>query len=105
MTMKNIAILAALATLFVAGCGPKEEATTDVTTNDGATKPTVVVAYDLGTKKKGDQGVCVMCNAKEGTTAEEPVAETIDYEGKTYLFCNEAEKAEFISDPAKYAKK
>jgi len=36
---------------------------------------------------------------------EEEAIETIDYEGKTYLFCNEAEKATFISEPAKYAVK
>ncbi|MBI3927008.1 MAG: YHS domain-containing protein [Armatimonadetes bacterium] len=42
---------------------------------------------------------------KEGTTAEEEVKETVDYQGKTYGFCDEAEKAEFISNPAKYAVK
>ena len=41
----------------------------------------------------------------EGATEEEVAAETIDYEGKTYMFCNESEKATFISAPAKFAVK
>ncbi|MCW5865640.1 MAG: YHS domain-containing protein [Candidatus Eremiobacteraeota bacterium] len=44
-----------------------------------------------------------MCVVKEGKPGEETVAETLDYKGKTYVFCNESEKAEFISEPAKYA--
>ena len=32
-----------------------------------------------------------------------PVKASIEYEGKGYYFCNEAEKAEFISNPKKYA--
>ncbi len=101
--MKNIAILTAIAALFVTGCGPKEEAATDTpktTTSTGT--PSTVVAYDIGTKKKGDMGVCVICNAKEGTSAEEEVKETLDYAGKTYVFCNESEKADFIKEPTKY---
>ena len=98
--MKNIALIAAFAALAIAGCGAKDEgaANTDTPT------PTVV-AYDLGSKKIGDMGICVICNAKEGTTSEEAVKETLDYDGKTYAFCSEAEKAEFISDPKKYTGK
>lgn len=43
-----------------------------------------------------------MCNKVEGTTAEEEVVETLDHKGKTYVFCNEKEKADFISDPTKF---
>lgn len=104
--MKNIAILAASAALVLTACAPKEEAPADTKGTASTTSaPAVTVAYEIGSKKKGDMGVCVMCNAKEGTTAEEEVKDMIDYEGKTYLFCNESEKAEFISDPKKYAKK
>jgi len=39
----------------------------------------------------------------DGTTESEAVKATLDYKGKTYGFCSEAEKAEFISNPAKYA--
>lgn len=106
--MKYITILAVISALLIAGCGPKEDAAaptdnTAATKNQSATP--VVVAYDLGSKKKGDKGICVICNAKEGTTAEEEVVQTLDYQGKTYIFCNESEKADFIADPAKYAKK
>lgn len=103
--MKHIVILAAFAALFITGCGPKEEVTTDTNKPAATTSPATVVAYDIGSKKKGDMGVCIICNAKEGMTAEEEVIETIDYQGKTYVFCNEAEKADFISDPSKYVKK
>lgn len=104
--MKNIAIIAAIAALFITGCGPKDEASTpNPTTKAPSTTPDVVVAYDIGTKKKGDKGICVVCNAKEGTTMEEEVRETLDYKDKTYIFCNESEKADFIADPTKYVKK
>lgn len=105
--MKHVAILATLAVLCVVGCGPKEASPTVDSSTTTATPPVAptVVAYELGTKKKGDKGVCVICNAKEGSTAEEEVTETLDYQGKTYVFCNESEKAEFIADPTKYVKK
>jgi len=45
----------------------------------------------------------VVCVVKEGATAKETVVETLDYKGQTYVFCNESEKAEFISDPRKFA--
>ena len=50
-------------------------------------------------------GLCVVCVVNEGSNEEEVAAETLDYEGKTYLFCNESEKATFISAPAKFAVK
>jgi hypothetical protein len=67
--------------------------------------PADQTAYTLGSIKKGDKAHCVVCTVKEGNPGEELVAETLDYQGKTYAFCNEKEKAEFISEPAKYAAK
>lgn len=52
---------------------------------------------------KGDKAHCAVCFAKDGKTTEEEAKEVLDYKGKPYAFCNESEKAEFISDPAKYA--
>lgn len=57
----------------------------------------------LDSIKKGSTAVCVVCHVKEGTNKPETVSETINYKGKTYAFCNESEKAEFISEPKKYA--
>ena len=62
-------------------------------------------AYAQGSIKKGDLAICVVCAVNEGSTEKEPAHEVIDYEGKTYSFCNEEEKAQFISSPAKYAAK
>ena len=108
ITSKLIILAAGLAILVGAGCAPTQEAST--ATNEASktseTAPAsslgVVPAYEVGSKKKGDMAICVMCNKKEGTTREEEVKETLDYKGKTYAFCNEAEKAEFISSPDKY---
>jgi YHS domain-containing protein len=89
------------------GCAQKESETPQETApaaNAPAGGAAVQVAFDPGTVKVGDKAVCVICNAKEGSTAAEEVKETIDYQGKTYAFCNESEKAEFISDPKKYVK-
>jgi YHS domain-containing protein len=60
-------------------------------------------AYPQGSVKKGDMALCVVCAVNEGATEKEAAVETIDYEGKTYAFCNEEEKAQFISTPAKFA--
>lgn len=96
--------MAAVAALVIAGCGGSGEPQT-VSTGSTASTPAAAVAHEQGSLKKGDPAICVVCNVKEGTTAEEEVKETVDYQGKTYGFCDEAEKAEFISNPAKYAVK
>ena len=62
-------------------------------------------AYPEGSIKKGNMALCVVCAINEGATEKEAAVETIDYEGKTYAFCNEEEKAQFISSPAKFAAK
>lgn len=103
-------ILVAAAALSLAACGPSTDTTgaaSPATSLATATSPgaaQVQVAFAQGTIKKGDQAVCVVCATNEGSTAAEEVHETIDYQGKTYAFCNETEKAEFISNPSKYAK-
>jgi len=102
-------VLGMLLVSGVFGCAEKEAGTSQSTgTAPAANAPSggaaVQVAYEPGTINVGDKAVCVICNAKEGSTAPEEVKETLDYDGKTYAFCNESEKAEFISDPKKYAK-
>jgi YHS domain-containing protein len=108
-SMKRLVMCAALAAIWVgslSGCSQKEEETT-VATPPTATAPAtttvVTTAHPLGSVKVGDKAVCVICAAKEGTSVAEDVKETLDYQGKTYAFCNLDEKAEFISDPSKYA--
>lgn len=55
--------------------------------------------------KKPAKAVCTVCKVREGAKAKpEEVKATINYKGKTYPFCDINEKAEFISNPAKYAK-
>lgn len=111
--MKTRVTIGALAALLViAGCGSKEEptaasSTTPAATGSSSSAPAAasLAAYEVGSKKKGDKAVCIVCNVKEGSTEEEEVKETLDYQGKLYVFCNEAEKADFISDPKKFAAK
>jgi YHS domain-containing protein len=50
------------------------------------------------------KAVCVVCAKKTGKQELEPVHSSLVYKGKTYYFCEDKEKAEFISNPAKYAK-
>lgn len=85
--------------LLLAACSPSSPPAAT------PTSASVSHAYAMGSKKKGDSAICAVCAVKEGTSSPETVAETIDYEGKTYTFCNESEKAEFISSPGKYAEK
>jgi YHS domain-containing protein len=49
------------------------------------------------------KAVCPVCAVKEGKKELEPVKASLKYKGKTYYFCNLQDKAEFISNPAKYA--
>ncbi len=92
------------------GCGnsptPESSPTSSPATSTNASSPAAhgPAAYDQGSKKKGDKAICIVCNVREGTTEEEAVVETLDYQGKTYTFCNESEKAEFISEPSKFVK-
>jgi len=100
--MKRGWILGALLAAALAGCS-QGGAPAPTASETAAAAGKVKVAYELGTIKKGDKAHCVVCVIKEGSREEEPVAETVDYKGRTYAFCNESEKAEFISDPARYA--
>lgn len=88
------------------GSSPSPRATTAQAPPPAASGTPAVAAapyaYPQGSIKKGDMALCVICAVKEGATEKEAAHEVIDYEGKTYSFCNESEKAEFISSPAKY---
>lgn len=121
--MKNVLFNTAMAALVIAGvltgCGQKE---TDQVATTATTSPTVstvaspgmteatsarsfavVTGQPKGSLKVGGRAVCAVCAVKEGTKETEEVKDVLDYKGKTYGFCNESEKAEFISEPAKYA--
>jgi YHS domain-containing protein len=87
--MKHMTMLVALAALMV-----------------GAAQTNVAAAPPKGkaAAKKPAKAVCAVCKVKEGSTKPEEVKATLKYKGKTYPFCSVDEKAEFISNPAKYAK-
>lgn len=119
-----IAAVAALSTSLLVGCGEKEDtsqpappqvsvstppapatgagssAGTEASTGTAAVKTAATVTEG---KKDLKEAVCVICAAKSGATAPEPVVASIEYKGKGYYFCNDSEKAEFISNPDKYA--
>ena len=99
----NPSLLVSVLALILVGCASSDPAPAASSTESAT--PAVQVAYDTGTLKKGDQANCVICVTDEGTDHPETVAETLDYKGKTYAFCNESEKAAFISNPTKYVKK
>ncbi|OIP05902.1 MAG: hypothetical protein AUJ96_09990 [Armatimonadetes bacterium CG2_30_66_41] len=95
-----------LCVCVLGGCGPKKaaeapESSPATSAAPSPAAPTTGVA--LGSIKVGDKAVCAVCAVNDGTTESEAVKATLDYKGKTYGFCSEAEKAEFISNPAKYA--
>ena len=88
------------------GSSPSPAATTALAPTPSATAvASAPHAYPQGSIKKGDMALCAVCAVNEGATAKEPAHETLDYEGKTYAFCNQDEKAQFISTPAKFASK
>jgi len=106
---KNIWIVTCLAALILGGCKASETpapSASQTPTAAASTAPTAVsYAYDVGSIKKGDMAMCVVCVVNDGATEAEAAVETIDYEGKTYVFCSEQEKAQFISEPKKFASK
>jgi YHS domain-containing protein len=101
--MKTLATLVGLtlAIGLLAGCSREAEA--PAAPAAPTAQPAVVTGNALGSVKVGDQALCAICVVKDGTTAKEEVKATLDYRGKTYAFCSEDEKAEFISSPARYA--
>lgn len=109
----RLCILALMAIL--AGCSgggaptssPSAGATTAQAAPATSGSPAMAAAhsYAQGSIKKGDMALCAVCAVNDGATEKEAAVETIDYEGKTYAFCNEEEKAQFISSPAKFASK
>ena len=107
MKHKLFPVLVTLSALVFVGCAAKEEASSTAPTSSSATStaaPIEAVSYEKGSKKKGDMGVCAVCTVKDGKpTAEEEAKVVLDYKEKSYVFCNEAEEAEFISNPTKYA--
>lgn len=54
-------------------------------------------------EKMPAKAVCPVCAVKEGKKVMEPVKSSLKYKGKIYYFCDQKDKAEFISNPSKYA--
>jgi len=54
-----------------------------------------------GRKKVGEEFVCPIDGMRMKVTEQTPTAE---YQGKTYYFCNEADKQAFSQDPDRYAR-
>lgn len=100
MKIARWSLLVAVAAALLGGCSKGSDSSPG---SASTATPKVTVAYAQGSIKKGDKAHCVVCAVKEGSSEEEPVAEVLDYKGKTYAFCNEKEKAEFISEPARFA--
>lgn len=118
--MKNIILSATalFALLALAGCGAKDDAPaansapaatgsqTAATSNDEFGPIATAASYEVGSKKVGDKAVCVVCSVNDGKAGEEEdVKQTLDYQGKTFVFCNESEKADFISNPKRFTAK
>lgn len=93
MKITTLVLSAAVAVSAIAVASPVNAA------EKPAKKPAAKAKAKLPAK-----AVCVVCAAKSGKQELEPVHSSIDYKGKTYYFCEQKDKAEFISNPAKYAK-
>lgn len=108
MNVKSIKfwIITVLAGALPCGCsGPSPTAQVSPAGGGASTAASPAYAYNAGSLKKGDMAICVVCAVNEGSKEKEATVETIEYEGKAYAFCNEEEKAQFISSPAKFAAK
>ncbi len=101
----GLVCVAALAAAVLGGCGGGEQAEAPASGQPSSAPKAAAVSRSVpvGPVKVGDKALCVICSVNEGTTEAEEVKQTLDYKGRTYAFCNESEKAEFISNPTKYA--
>lgn len=119
--MRSILIAAMAAALLVGGCAQSptahedhpghvegDKAPGDHADHEGHTPGDELsatpgkAAYETGSIQVGDKGVCVVCATEDNSSEEETVAATVEYQGKTYAFCSEDEKARFLTDPARY---
>jgi YHS domain-containing protein len=96
--MKTVSMMVALAVLSLGTLGVQPAAM-------AAAKAASKTAAKAKAGKAGSpkMAVCPVCAVKEGKKVPEPVKASLKYKGKTYYFCNLQDKAEFISNPAKYA--
>jgi hypothetical protein len=86
----------------LAGCRPADTKDAappaSVAAPPAPSEPPAATGAPLGSIKVGDKAVCSACAAEGGEHGLEEVKATLDYQGKTYAFCSEAEKAQFISE-------
>lgn len=84
--MRKLTMMAVMAVALVAGCDKGDSAAT-------------AVAPAQASAPKGPTAECVICVGHEiEVTAETAKAE---HDGKTYYFCSDYCKKEFVADPAK----
>lgn len=98
--------VALLGTVALAGCAAPKPEVAAPPPAPAASASAATGATVTDGKKDLKEAVCVVCAANgghEGQVHPEPVAASVLYHGKGYYFCNEGEKAEFISNPTKYA--
>jgi YHS domain-containing protein len=95
--MKTVSLLMTLAAVSTGVLGLQPGA--------GAAKaaPKPAAKAKAGNAQAPKKAVCSVCAVKEGKKVLEPVQASLKYKGKMYYFCSPKDKAEFISNPAKYA--
>lgn len=110
-SLLSVVMLAAVLCVLT-GCNPENSPNSAPPANPSANAksaaPAAIIAEGApeGSIKVGDMAVCAICMVNAGKPTEpEPVKDVLNYKGKTYAFCNQDEKAEFISNPTKYAGK
>jgi YHS domain-containing protein len=102
-TLCKVLLLCVLGVWALAGCSkapttdePQPAATTETAAPTTAGDATAAKKYD-------PEKVCLTCAAEGDPMEGEELPEKVVYKGQTYRFCSEKCKAEFISDPPKYA--
>ena len=96
------AVITTTLAMFLCGCGLDSEHSL---TNKSPSGTLVQSAYALGSIKKGDRGRCAVCAVNYLKNSAETIVATADYHHRTYVFCSEQERFEFMTEPTKYALK
>ena len=77
-------------------CCSSHSEKTALTKSDATSPP---VEHKIKKEEMGRKQVCVMCNMPITVSKKTPA---LDYQGKTYYFCDKNEKKEFSQNPEKY---
>jgi len=98
-----VLLLCILGAWTLAGCSKQPAMDESQPAETTETEAPTTAGDTMAAKKYDPEKVCLTCAAEGDPMEGEELPEKVVYQGQTYRFCSLKCKAEFISDPPKYA--